>query len=140
MEKTASKKASTKRKYAKRSSSKEGAKKAPAKRKYTKTSSKWNKGAGKLLSNISARVNSKPTEMFEIIDGPPIVKRMVKHDPMYMKIVATLEQLIPNKRHFLLDKKNRGRVISIVNRDFPNWKVRTSLNPDNKTVSVWRTQ
>jgi hypothetical protein len=101
------------------------------------------KKVAKKAVNIVKRVYTKrkkdePVTTFEIADGLPITRRMHISEELYRKLANTIEALEVGKKHALMPKEHRAQVLKVAKNDYAKFVIRTSLNPDKKTISVWR--
>lgn len=108
-----------KRKYTK--------KQAPAKRAYTRRASRI---------EVAEPVQNKSSAI-KLVEGLPMNKMKATPDEQD-EILAYLTNLQPNKQHLVIPLRLKSAVLRIATNNFPEYKMRTSLNKPKGTVAVWR--
>lgn len=88
-----------------------------------------------------SRSSKKEDIDFHLVDGMPTLPARSHYSVEFLNRVRnTIRDCKPNKKHFLIPKNYKNLFLKIARTEFPEVKMRTALNPDKKTVSMWRVQ
>jgi hypothetical protein len=97
------------------------------------------KGAKNNTQVRSSRIEVVSEPTIQLVEGIPL-SRLHSTPEEQQQIINYLRSIQINKQHLVVPARLKSTVLRIAGRDFPQYKMRTAVNADKKTVSIWRTK
>lgn len=83
------------------------------------------------------RIEVADEPAIKLVEGIPLARLRSTPEEQQM-ILNYLAKLHPNRQHLVVAARLKSTVLRLAERDYPQYKMRTAVNPDKKTVSIWR--